>query len=155
VHDPLAVRTRKRKGSAELPRNVEEYGNGGGGGGRGGGGGGGRYDGTPTREEVADLRKTVRRDLQRETVARLAEGQPYQQTLYTVAKNIETGSRGGASYIGRNNKRIWLKKDQRRKCRNGTLNGAGDTCPRQIKEYKRRGQEVSQGDDDRAWWWWE
>lgn len=48
--------------------------------------------------------------------------------LPVVPKRIQIGPRGGVRYINSKGNIIWLKKNQKKKCQNGTLEGAVGGC---------------------------
>jgi len=54
---------------------------------------------------------------------------PAVYALPVVPKKVEIGPRGGMRYINAKGNIIWLKKSQKQKCKNGTLEGSGTTCP--------------------------
>lgn len=60
------------------------------------------------------------------------------QHLSVVPKTVITGKRGGAYYINERGNKIWLKKDQKTQCVNGTLLGSGNTCPKIIRSYSSK-----------------
>ncbi|AVK75924.1 hypothetical protein pneo_cds_317 [Pandoravirus neocaledonia] len=63
---------------------------------------------------------------------------PWPGTLKPVIKDVEKGPRGGGFYYTEHGTKVYLKKKQRKQCRDGTLLGSGGVCP-DITGYAPRG----------------
>nr|UDO47655.1 hypothetical protein [Pandoravirus massiliensis] len=58
-----------------------------------------------------------------------ARSTPWPGTLKVVNKVVRSGPRGGPFYINANGKKVYLKEEQKAKCRDGKLLGSGGVCP--------------------------